>query len=210
MGSEHSAKAQESCCVSNLHGFGHIIKYYFYSGSSAHISNNCKFSSKLWTWTPLFSCHISISGHDPTSFDEMPSFVRFSYIKPCSNLNPASRCSVTALSQTGSSGKTVAPDALLAEQKSNDLHSQPVSGKVKGELFLLLSETRSPVSPLLGCTLKHKHSETEVQVHFYPNSLRVCLQRTERLGTVLNKTIATLCSFWTSKSKIIFCSVTRF
>lgn len=178
MGSEHSAKAQENDCVSSLHGFGHIIKYYFYSGSSTHIRNNCKLSSKLWTWTPLFSCHISISGHDPTSFGKIPSFVRLSNIKLFSNLNPETRCSVTALSQTGSSGKTVAPDALLAEWKSNDLHSQPVSGKLKAELFLLLSEIRSPVSLLLSYTLKHKHSETEVQVHFYPNSLGVCLQRT--------------------------------
>lgn len=118
MGSEHSAKAQKNYFVSNLHGFGHIIKYYFFSGSSTHIRNNCKLSSKLWTWTPLFSCHISISGHDPTSFDKMPGFVRLSYIKPCPTINPESRCSVTALSQTGSSAKTVAPDALLAEQKS--------------------------------------------------------------------------------------------
>lgn len=77
----------------------------------------------------------------------MPSFVRLSYFKPCSNLNPESRCSVTALSQTGSSGKTVAPDALLAEQQSKDLHSQPVSGKLKAELFFLLSETTTLFLP---------------------------------------------------------------
>lgn len=104
----------------------------------------------------------------------MPSFVRLSYFKPCSNLNAESRCSVTALSETGSSGKTVTPDALLAEQQSNDLHSRPVSGKLKAELFLL-SEAKSPFSPLQGYTLKHKHPEREVQVHFCPNSLGVCL-----------------------------------
>lgn len=49
-------------------------------------------------------------------------FVRLSNFRPCSNLNPESRCSVTAHSQTGSdpSGKVAAPDAFLPEQQSND------------------------------------------------------------------------------------------